>query len=292
VKIFVSWSGALSQAVAAHLKEWLPLVVPFVKPYVSAEDIEKGARWSGDIASQLQSCAFGILCITHENMDAPWIHFEAGALSKTLETARVCPLLFGMRPAELNSGPLLQFQATVFDRDDVRKLVKTIARAGQAGEAPFLDKQFDNWWPQLQSDVEAAISAHAALPVDQPTETGPSLDGMVAEILERVRENDRRVLSQPTATVEADSPLRMPRRSTKRWWISRLESLQTLLDLADTIADSSSRGERDYVTKEIRRNLAHVRSRLEYLDDGSMRTIARADTTLKRLDKRASKTSA
>ena len=37
--IFVSWAGRESQAIALILRDWLPRVLPYVRPWVSAEDI-------------------------------------------------------------------------------------------------------------------------------------------------------------------------------------------------------------------------------------------------------------
>jgi len=53
VKIFISWSGSLSRRVAEILRDWLPNVLQAVEPYVSSEDIDKGARWSVDISNEL-----------------------------------------------------------------------------------------------------------------------------------------------------------------------------------------------------------------------------------------------
>jgi hypothetical protein len=110
MKLFLSWSGARSQAIAEALREWLPKVIQAVKPWMSAIDIDRGARWSSDIAVELSDTSFGILCITPENLNAPWIHFEAGALSKTLEKSLVCPYLLELEPTDLK-GPLVQFNA-------------------------------------------------------------------------------------------------------------------------------------------------------------------------------------
>ena len=111
MKVFLSWSGDLSHKVAVVLRDWLPSVIQSIEPYVSSEDIDKGARWSTDIAKELEASAFGVLCVTQENLESPWLNFEAGALSKTVDKSRVCPFLYGVKRSEIK-GPLLQFQST------------------------------------------------------------------------------------------------------------------------------------------------------------------------------------
>src|SRR5258705_7407622 len=115
---------------------------------MSAVDIDRGARWSSDIAIELADTSFGVLCLTPENLNAPWIHFEAGALSKTLDKSFVCPYLFELEPADLK-GPLIQFNAAKADEEDTLKLVLTI---NQAQETPLpertVEESFEAWWPK------------------------------------------------------------------------------------------------------------------------------------------------
>ena len=82
MKIFVSWSGDTSRKFAKYLKDWLEQCIQSADVFFSQEDIEKGERWNDKIATELQDSKFGIVCLTSENVNAPWIHFEAGALSK------------------------------------------------------------------------------------------------------------------------------------------------------------------------------------------------------------------
>lgn len=128
MKVFLSWSGPRSHKVAIIFREWLPSVIQEIVPYVSSEDIDKGARWSTDIANELSDSTFGILCVTRENINEPWLTFEAGALSKSMENAYVSPFLFDIKQSEID-GPILQFQSTTFEKDDLKKLVTTLNKA-------------------------------------------------------------------------------------------------------------------------------------------------------------------
>lgn len=83
MKVFISWSGERSKKVALIFHEWLPQVIQSLEPFASSEDIEKGSRWNTDIAQELKESTFGLICVTKDNLSAPWLNFEAGALSKT-----------------------------------------------------------------------------------------------------------------------------------------------------------------------------------------------------------------
>jgi hypothetical protein len=158
MKIFVSWSGELSHAVALALKDWLPSVIQTIELYVSSEDIDKGTRWFADIGTELEDTNFGIVCLTRENMSAPWILFEAGAISKSINQSRVTPLLINLPASDLE-GPLVQFQATTTSEQDIRRLVKTINNGlGELSLKDYqIDRAFDKWWPDLKSSFEHAI---------------------------------------------------------------------------------------------------------------------------------------
>lgn len=154
MRVFLSWSGSRSNLVAQVLRDWLPAVVQATRPYFSPDDIAKGARWATEVSSELQDSKVGILCVTSENLAAPWLMFEAGALAKSLDRARVIPLLIDVEPSAL-VGPLAQFQAAKFERVDVRRMVKVInEQLGPASlEDSVLDSVFEKWWPDLEAKV-------------------------------------------------------------------------------------------------------------------------------------------
>lgn len=150
--VFLSWSGDVSRMTAEALREWLPNVIQAVRPWMSAEDVDKGARWNADMARRLEEAQVGIVCLSPHNLEAPWILFEAGALSKALGHSRVCTYLLGLQPTDLK-GPLVQFQATEASRGETLKLLKTINDALGESKLPdgTLHKVFTKWWPDLES---------------------------------------------------------------------------------------------------------------------------------------------
>lgn len=197
MKVFLSWSGHKSHQVALALRDWLPSVIQSVTPYVSSEDIDKGARWSTDIAKELEDSTFGILCVTKENLDAPWLLFEAGALSKMMEKGAVCPFLFDLKMAEIKEGPILQFQTTVYEKEDIKKLLISLNKScGETGlKEDLLLKSFDVWWPSLDDTLKQIMSEKE----DGKTLTKKTTkDDMLEEILELTRINQKILRSPET----------------------------------------------------------------------------------------------
>ncbi len=198
MKVFISWSGNKSHKVALVFRDWLPSVIQSIEPYVSSEDIDKGARWSTDIAKELENSTFGILCVTKENMNAPWLSFEAGALSKTMEKSLVSPFLFDIKHSEVN-GPILQFQSTIFQKDDIKKLLYTLNKAcGENCIADVrLEKAFEVWFPTLETELNKLKSI-----ADEPEEAKKVNDSKIhiAEILEEILDlsrNNQKLLRTP-----------------------------------------------------------------------------------------------
>lgn len=160
MKLFLSWSGSLSNAIAREFRTWLPMILQHVEPYISSSDINKGARWATDIAGELEASHFGVIFITPDNTESAWIMFEAGALTKSVTKAAVVPLLFDVSPADLRDSPLLQFQMSQFNKDEIKRLVDSIntASGDQALEDVTLSPLFETLWPQLSDKVEKAIA--------------------------------------------------------------------------------------------------------------------------------------
>ncbi len=204
MKVFISWSGETSLKVAQIFREWIPSVIQSIEPYVSSEDIDKGARWSTDIAKELADSSFGILCVTKDNLQAPWLSFEAGALSKTMEKSFVTPFLFNIKRSEVN-GPILQFQSTIFEKEDIRRMVKTLNKA--CGEASIsearLDKAFDVWYPTLESLLTELKESASNVDEEQESNESNETSEILEEILELSRDNQK-LLKSPDMRLYED----------------------------------------------------------------------------------------
>lgn len=201
MKVFLSWSGPQSKELAEAIRDWIPVVLQAVTPYFTPSDIEKGARWSNDIAKELENSSVGILCITRENTRAPWIMFEAGALSKSLEKSHVCPILFGVSATDIE-GPLKQFQCTAFEKGDIKQLIATINSRLQEGKLAqkTLEAVFEKWWPDLLDKVTSILGKE-----EGPAEPIRSDRDLLEEVLlltRRANSSSRSASLNPKALVE------------------------------------------------------------------------------------------
>lgn len=161
-------------------------MISFFEPWVSAEDIHRGARWVKDIGQELEGTNVGIVCLTPENLTAPWINFEAGALSKELGRGYVCTYLFGVSESALE-GPLVQFQATRANKDGTYRLLRTLNNL--LGDLKRSDSQLERlyevWWPALERALRA-------VPAVQRSHLGKRDEGsMLEELLDLTRQQSK-----------------------------------------------------------------------------------------------------
>ncbi len=208
MNVFISWSGDTSHRVAKVLRDWIPSVIQAVEPYVSSEDIDKGTRWSSDIATELDKSSYGIICLTKQNIHAPWINFEAGALGKSVDKSKVSPFLFRMNPSDVN-GPLLQYQSTRHEKDDIYKLMMSINTScgEQALDNERLSKIFEVWWPNLEQNLKDIPQEVVEQPATKQG-TGKSADlerfsKIFEELLDLSRTNHQ-LLRSPEAILPKD----------------------------------------------------------------------------------------
>jgi hypothetical protein len=192
MKVFISQSQKRSRRIAEELKLFVRKLVPATDPWIATTGIEKGTRWSVELANNLQEAGAGIICLTPENRDDRWILFEAGALSRE-PSDRVWTVLLDLAYEQVEK-PLSDFQHTIVTvKDDVWKMIESINKTiGAAGELPRngddLREQFDDLWPKL----ETKLNEIRKIEVDIAAPPARDAKAILAEVLDVVRSLDRR----------------------------------------------------------------------------------------------------
>lgn len=171
MRVFISWSGELSKKLGEAIRDWLPAVIQNISPYFTPSDIEKGSRWLNEITKELDNSDIGLLCITRENIHSEWLLFEAGAISKKMGESSVCPILFNLENKDLK-GPLSQFQSTIFDKLEMKKLIKMINGKVTKNKLDenVLEVVFEKWWPDLECKIKN-IFDHLKKDIKEPIRT-------------------------------------------------------------------------------------------------------------------------
>lgn len=259
MKIFLSWSGVRSKAVAELLSDWIRCVIQASRPWISARDIDRGALWFSEINDQLKEVTVGIVCLTQSNKNKPWILFEAGAMAKGLASSRVCTFLIDLQPADIED-PLAQFNHTLPEKDSMRQLVRTLnTSCGQSAlDDRVLDQVFDTYWPQFEEKFSSVIRSHVDSEKSKPRDE----KSVLAEILETTRMLNHRVRKIEVATEERSissryeegisSPMKI--RKTVKMLVSEGRDPQTIINLTRGMAPSA------YLKQEIERALIEKES--------------------------------
>jgi hypothetical protein len=182
--VFLSWSGERSRLVAEFLRDWLSQVIQAAKPWMSDSEVQKGSRSLEEIGRALADIKVGILCLTPENQDRPWLLYEAGCLSKSIdERTRLCTYLIGgLQPSDVRP-PLGMFQATRATKEDTLSLLRTINSV--VGDDPLSDQNlvaiFEAMWPKLDARLSSLPAPSEVVPARRPPED------VMNEILELAR---------------------------------------------------------------------------------------------------------
>lgn len=151
-RIFLSWSGEPSKLFAEAIAEALRTLSSRLDPWTS-EDLEAGIEWANALVPQIKKARLAVLCLTHRNVNAPWIAFETGAYFTSRLRKGVVPLLLDFSPEEL-TFPLGIFQSQRADWKGSRAL---LLRAGELVGIPERDvhETFEREiWPQLGDRLE------------------------------------------------------------------------------------------------------------------------------------------
>lgn len=201
MKVFISWSGDLSKKIAESLKKWIPGIIQTVDVFFSPEDIEKGENWDSKISKELTESKYGIICLTKDNVSASWVHFEAGAIAKALDS-RVATLMVNINPSDIK-GPLSRYQATKIEKDDFFHLLESINKQSEAPlDLEVLRNLFNGLWGPIEVELQSIISQHTPSASEKGKKGDVSGDA-IEEILQLLRKQHS-ILSSPENLIPVD----------------------------------------------------------------------------------------
>ncbi len=229
MKVFISWSGERSKQVAELLDIWIQCVIQAVTPWMSSKDIDRGALWFSEINNQLSNTCVGIICLTKQNKNKPWILFESGALAKGISSNRVCTFLIDLKPTDIEN-PLAQFNHSLPTKESVWDLVRTInlTLKENALKESILEKVFNTYWPQFETNFNDIIKT---TPEVEVTETR-SENEILLEVLSSIRMIDRRLLQlESDERKYIDKPIK--RFSIKKEPLSPEDAIMTIRELVE-----------------------------------------------------------
>ena len=225
MKVFLSWSGERSKAVAELLNEWLCCVIQAARPWVSTRDLDRGSLWFSEINDQLKDTSVGIICLTQENRVRPWILFEAGALAKGLSTARLCTLLIDLEPKDVED-PLAQFNHTSPTEESMFNLVRTLNTAlGVNGLDPrVLEQVFETYWPQFDKKFKDIVKNIKDISSAKPR----AKDDLLGEILENTRLLNNRIRRLERA--QEEFPIKQNIKNLIEYKLARGNSRENIIE--------------------------------------------------------------
>ncbi|MEQ1717557.1 MAG: toll/interleukin-1 receptor domain-containing protein [Hyphomicrobium sp.] len=210
MKLFISWSGEKSLHLAKILHQWVPNVIQSVEPFLSEEDIKKGTRWAEELAEKLEQSTFGIVCATHQSISSPWVLYEAGAISKIIDSSGLVSLLFGLEPGDLLHHPLGNFQNARLEKQEIYRLILSINERIEKGalEPQRLEPIFEKWWPDFASSLAAWKEPNPVQPTEAvgPTTNSISLEKLQTQVSDLVQLSQElgRSLASPERLLPAE----------------------------------------------------------------------------------------
>jgi hypothetical protein len=213
MQVFLSWSGEHSKQVALILKDWLPSVVQAIgDPWVSDADIDKGEGWFGSITDSLAKAeGVGIFCLTPDNLLAPWMAFEAGALAVS-DRGRVATFLHGVTASDVKP-PLSLFQATLASaKEDVLKLLKMLnKRVSVQLTEPRLERAFESNWNSLETALGSIkLEVKKVSKVTSEQMQLQMLDNILATVRRIEKDSSRRPDPPDFSGINSNSPSPFP----------------------------------------------------------------------------------
>ena len=172
MKIFIAWSKDASGAIGNALRDFLLQIHPSgFTPFTSKANIAYGEDWNDILEEELRRSHYGVLCVTEENLNSPWLWYEAGALGVSTvwnggtSKPHVAPVLFGNVNSDKLPAPIRHFQVMKFSRENLLALAQQLnelCRSVDGDDVRRLDASdiktnFEKAYPTLEKEIQAIL---------------------------------------------------------------------------------------------------------------------------------------
>lgn len=153
-EVFISWSGEKSKKYARFLEDILNKIFDNRTETFYSGYIESGSVWLDKINQALEQSKIGIIVLTKESINKPWVNFEAGAIFKAdRENSSIIPICVDISFDDLDNHPLRFFQSKYyFNWDSMKRLFEFLNRKRgwtyKTIDLEDIKKQFDEFVEQ------------------------------------------------------------------------------------------------------------------------------------------------
>ena len=165
--IFISFSKRVTQDAAQVIVEIIQSIYPKsssnVAVFLSSQEIKAGA-FKGQILEAMKNAKFAISILTPENFNAPWLMYEAGALSLAVERngGHLMPYLF-CRHGSKREDAIVDFQYVEYQinhKDNQEQLVRLLINLNESlSESNWVDElkirsKIDSLWDSVSQRLD------------------------------------------------------------------------------------------------------------------------------------------
>lgn len=129
-----------------------------------------------------------------------------------MESSKVCPLLYNVKRSEID-GPLLQFQVTVYKKEDVLKLMSSLNNSCTEQILPEdrLNNTFELWWPKLEEALQIKDTDIIQHGVNSESNNAHN-DAILEEILSLIQ-TQQKILRRPEELLPPEYLIDLMRKS-------------------------------------------------------------------------------
>jgi hypothetical protein len=165
--IFISWSRNPAKDIGEKLQTLLKKIFPYpnIDFFLSSSgknEIVAGEDFRNKLDNNLMDSNFGILILTKNNFERPWMMFESGALSNGDNKSRIIPIFFNRDSRKIES-PIEKFQNVEYNKEGLLKIIFSITKSLfdsnelDNNQKQLLVNQLDTHWESFKKDIDIIL---------------------------------------------------------------------------------------------------------------------------------------